>query len=320
MKSTKRKITSDIEDQICKKYQKGITTGELSKEYSVSRKTIVVYLNKNKIKIDRNRSKSRISKDEEINICKEYSDGLSSVKIGIKYNRNPSTIIRLLRRNDIKIRSLEHKIISKKNIKSICRKYESGTSIQKLADKYGTSAMTIYNYLKKADINTRKRGEYKKIISFNDHKQICESYRNGTNTNEISKKYNCNPKSIINILEKNDIDRRNIEKENHPNWKGGISFEPYCPKFNENFKEKCRRYWKRKCGICGLNEYENKMKWDQKLSIHHVNYNKDALCNNQSNLFIPLCKKCHAKTNGYRIWWETYLTNYLMTWFNGKTY
>ena len=88
----------------------------------------------------------------------------------------------MLRRNNIKIRSIEHNNISKKNIKSICRKYESGTSIQKLADKYGTSAMTIYNYLKKADINTRKRGEYKKIISFNDHKQICESYRNGTNT------------------------------------------------------------------------------------------------------------------------------------------
>ena len=101
---TNRIITSKIELEILQKYREGITTGELSKEYGVSRKTILVYLNKNKIKIDKNRSKSNISKEDEINICKEYSDGLSCIKLGNKYNRNPSSIIRLLRRNNVKIR------------------------------------------------------------------------------------------------------------------------------------------------------------------------------------------------------------------------
>lgn len=312
------KITSKIENKISEKYQKGITTGELAKEYGVSRKTIVVYLNKNKIKIDRNRSKSRISTDDEINICKEYSDGLSSIKLGIKYNRNPSSIIRLLRRNNIKIRSNGHNNVSKDNILPICRKYETGVSIQELADEYGISAMTIHKYLK--NTKTRKRGDHKRIFTPNDHKKICESYENGTSTTEISNEYKCTPSSIIKILKKHGIKRRINEGENHPNWKGGISFEPYCHKFNENFKERCRRYWKRKCGICGLNEYENKMKWDQKLSVHHVNYNKDSMCNDESNLFIPLCKGCHSKTNTNRRWWEVYLTNYLMIWFNGETY
>jgi len=28
--------------------------------------------------------------------------------------------------------------------------------------------------------------------------------------------------------------------ENHPNWKGGVSFDPYCHKFNNQLKERIR--------------------------------------------------------------------------------
>lgn len=111
-----------------------------------------------------------------------------------------------------------------------------------------------------------------------------------------------------------------MNKENHPSWKGGLSYEPYCSKFDEEFKERCREFWNRKCGICGMEESLSIEKWNEKLSVHHVDYDKKSLCKDESNLFIPLCKKCHAKTNHNRQWWKTYLTNYLMIWKDGETY
>lgn len=103
---------------------------------------------------------------------------------------------------------------------------------------------------------------------------------------------------------------------NNPHWKGGIKFEPYCHLFNEEFKERVRDFWGRKCGICGTSEIQN----NQRLSVHHVNYDKKVCCNTTKPLFIPLCKTCHSKTNHNREYWEECLSNFIMIWFSGDCY
>lgn len=107
-----------------------------------------------------------------------------------------------------------------------------------------------------------------------------------------------------------------ISGKNHPNWLNGISFEPYCPKFNNEFKERVRNFWNRKCGICGKPESENR----RKLPVHHVNYEKMACCNNIPPLFMPLCDRCHSMTNFKRTYWESILTSYIMIYFDGESY
>ena len=92
--------------------------------------------------------------------------------------------------------------------------------------------------------------------------------------------------------------------ENNPNWEGGLSFGKYCYKFNDELKERIREYFGRCCYICGKNEKNN----GQKLSIHHVNFDKMVCCNNTKPLFVPLCISCHAKTNYNRDEWEEFFT------------
>jgi NTP pyrophosphatase (non-canonical NTP hydrolase) len=88
-------------------------------------------------------------------------------------------------------------------------------------------------------------------------------------------------------------------------WKGGISFLPYCDKFNENLKERVRDYFGRCCYLCGKNENDN----GQKLDVHHVNYQKMACCEKEIRpLFVPLCMNCHRKTYGDREEWEELFT------------
>lgn len=94
--------------------------------------------------------------------------------------------------------------------------------------------------------------------------------------------------------------------ENAPTWMGGKSFEPYCPKFTEDIKERVRNHFDRICVYCGKTENENK----RKLSVHHVNYDKGQGCTGEW-LLIPLCHSCHAKTNYNRDYWETFFTEFL---------
>lgn len=87
-------------------------------------------------------------------------------------------------------------------------------------------------------------------------------------------------------------------------WKGGISYEPYCPAFNDFIKESVREDFSRRCYLCGANEQ------DEKHHVHHVDYNKSQGCKGLKWSLIPLCRSCHTKTNHYRWHWFALLRDY----------
>lgn len=102
--------------------------------------------------------------------------------------------------------------------------------------------------------------------------------------------------------------------EKHPNWQGGISFEPYCEKFNYAFKEYIRAKFGRVCFLCPKTEEEN----GQRLSVHHVNYDKECLCNdNLTCQFVPLCVSCNSKANKNRRVWEAKVRTKMQNKLNG---
>ncbi len=77
-------------------------------------------------------------------------------------------------------------------------------------------------------------------------------------------------------------------------WLGGISFLPYCHKFNRQLKEVIRSRDNRTCQLCG--ETEN----GRKLHVHHVHYDKK---NCEPDL-VSLCHRCHSKVNHNRDYYE----------------
>ena len=90
-----------------------------------------------------------------------------------------------------------------------------------------------------------------------------------------------------------------ISGKNAPNWRGGISFEPYGLEFNNMLKRKIRNRDNHTCQECGFSKKE----LGYKLHIHHIDYNKR---NNLPNNLISLCKSCHSKTNFNREQWTNY--------------
>lgn len=110
---------------------------------------------------------------------------------------------------------------------------------------------------------------------------------------------------------------KNIVGDKSPAWKGGISFEPYCPKFNKNLKERVRIFFNRKCILCGKSESE----LSYKLCVHHVDYNKNSCCNGTRDpLFVPLCVPCHMKTSKNRYEWEVFFRYYLALGYNNRCF
>jgi hypothetical protein len=105
--------------------------------------------------------------------------------------------------------------------------------------------------------------------------------------------------------------------EGTPMWKGGLSYYPYCPKFNEQLKERVRTFFGRKCVLCHKTEKE----LGRKLDVHHVDYEKDNCCNDTRDpLFVPLCLSCHMKTNRDRYDWEIFFRYYLTLGYNNRCF
>lgn len=122
-------------------------------------------------------------------------------------------------------------------------------------------------------------------------------------------------KSHTDETKQNWIGNRSGEKSGV--WKGGISFAPYCGKFNEDLKERVRAFFGYTCQVCG-HVWGN---GEHKLAVHHVNYDKMVCCNEVIPLFVPVCHLgCHAKTNHNREYWEEIFTNKIMLEHDGECY
>lgn len=88
--------------------------------------------------------------------------------------------------------------------------------------------------------------------------------------------------------------------KNNPNYHNGISNEPYSLDFNEILRRKIRKRDNYICKECGMTQEENIIRFKEKLAVHHIDYDKDNL--NEDDL-ISLCKFCHGKTVFDREYW-----------------
>lgn len=90
--------------------------------------------------------------------------------------------------------------------------------------------------------------------------------------------------------------------KNNPNWRGGLSNLPYPIEYNKKYRNKIRKRDNSICQIC-----KRFIEDDRKVTVHHIDYNKDNLNPNNS---ILLCNICHGKTGYSRSIWKEVLGQY----------
>ncbi|MBA7656164.1 hypothetical protein ES703_64079 [subsurface metagenome] len=95
------------------------------------------------------------------------------------------------------------------------------------------------------------------------------------------------------------LKERLTDSMKNPNWRGGLSFEPYPSEFNNALKESIRERDNYICQKCGVPECECLTK----LHIHHIDYDKSNCL--PSNL-VSLCHKCNSQVNTNRESWQKF--------------
>ncbi len=101
---------------------------------------------------------------------------------------------------------------------------------------------------------------------------------------------------------KNHINCHSLE--NHYNWQGGKSFEPYSTLFNQQLKDRIRVRDNFICQKCQIPELE----LDERLRIHHIDYDKK---NCKEDNLISLCNRCNIKANFNREYYSKYFSDLL---------
>lgn len=92
-------------------------------------------------------------------------------------------------------------------------------------------------------------------------------------------------------------------------WTGFATEQKYCVMFNNEIREKIRNKYDRKCFICNKLEKENipiSNNTYRKLSVHHVDMNKNQGCNDSDWVLIPVCMECHNRVHNLKM--ESYIT------------
>ena len=189
-----------------------------------------------------------------------------------------------------------------------------------IKDAIGCAYGTLIWAFKKFNIDTR--GNYgireKKYPILADYEWIYHKYWvEDLSPGAIATIIGCNSETVRQAIKDLGISSRNLSecrqgKRNHQ-WRGGLSFEPYCYKFTDALKEGIRDKFGRTCFICEETEEAQMREMirerfkPRRLCVHHVDHNKQQGCNGVPWLLVPLCQVCSTKVNYNREYWQDFI-------------
>lgn len=158
------------------------------------------------------RPRMNLTQQDFIDIVEFYNLGYSVIEIAKNYNISKSSVMAILNKNNVQMRSPKKPIEwTKDQITNIITSYESGASTISIAQFYGVNPKSISKVLIQNDIPLRTNYRNVKTIVFTEaqKQEICQMYIDGYSLNEIATAFNL--KSILaiqRVLEAAKIKRR----------------------------------------------------------------------------------------------------------------
>lgn len=286
----------------------GKSTYQIAKDLGCSRITVSYWLRHHEIPVRGNWCPPLL-KNHDWLYGQYVNQRKSAIQIAKDQGCSAPTVLKWLRCYDIPVRDQSEVMGCPPILRQRDWLYDQYVTQKKtmhqIAEDLGCSNSTVSNWLRHHNIHIRDRSEAQGLPQILRQRDWLEDQyvAQRKSAAQIADELGCSDHPIRNWLRRHGIHIRDNGGENSPHWRGGISFGPYCPKFNNQRKEQVRDQFGRKCLICG--QPEN----GQRLCVHHVDYNKMQGCGHSWNL-VPLCASCHAKTNGDRWYWFCLLHNW----------
>lgn len=239
----------------------------------------------------------------------------TSHEIACELGTNHRTILNWLNKYNVPIRSSHEPhnefVLVYRDVEWLTTQYvDNKKSTSLIAKEIGMSQTCVFKWLKLFNIPLRSKSEAHKPKKPRAPPKACVGHPHTESSRaKIAKAHAGRPLSEDHRRRVSEGRRGKLRGHENPNWRGGLSFGNYCPKFNNALREEIRKDFGSRCYLCKTSEHEN----GRKLDVHHVDYNKGQGCGQKWNL-VPLCQKCHTKTNHNRWYWFCLLANY---WVNG---
>ena len=155
------KLDETQEMDVCRRYLASESARMLAEEYGVTSKSIYNILERRGVpRRPYSVAQGGLDPEGENELCRSYEDGENSVQLGERYGVYPSTVLNILRRHGIEIRSLSEAKggLSQDKQTEVCSRYQSGESSLKLAISFGVDQSTIVDYLALNGIERRSPG------------------------------------------------------------------------------------------------------------------------------------------------------------------
>lgn len=167
--------------------------------------------------------------------------------------------------------------------------------------------MNTEDYKQKQRDSLKRKGNPSKNILVRD--KISKSKKGILRSIETKKLISIKTKEKMNneIVKEKLRNREKLFGDKNKNWKGGISFEPYCEVWSDKeYKATIKRRDHNVCQNCGITKLLSLKIFECDLNIHHIDYNKKNCI--PTNL-ITVCRTCNSKANGNREFWNLYYKN-----------
>jgi Mor family transcriptional regulator len=200
------KLSKELEKELCESYSI-LSVDDMKSKFNISTSVIYRILKKNNIQL-----KNKISKDTELQICKDYQDlNISMGEIAEKYKCCTSSIDNIRNKYNIPNRMLR---LNKNAELQICNEY-SRNSLE-LAKKYNVNQKTILKVISENNISTKEYDVNENFFDKLDNKESVYFAALISADGHLSKSNHCISLDLkstdINILEK----FKSALQSNHP--------------------------------------------------------------------------------------------------------
>lgn len=240
-----RLFTDEVEALICAEYNAGESSLSLARKHGCSVNTVIRMLGRhgiNRRQIPCNASgltRRKLNHEQERELCKDYELGVGSSSLGKKYGVAETSVIDILKRNKIKIRtraeslrispirrqaSERSRLLTPEQEQHVVSRYLAGKNMAEIVKESGYSKKLVSNVLKRANVQTRSASEilraseavqqgYAKRHKFSPETEqlFCDLYRSGKNATEIANDWPVSLTSMIGILRRNGVEVRPLK-------------------------------------------------------------------------------------------------------------
>lgn len=152
--------------------------------------------------------------DYQEDICEEYLDGTSATQLGVEYETSSGIILRILRANNIRIRTLkESHVPACKRLSiwdwdadEVLDLWDAGNiTTKELGEIFDCHQDSIRRMLNENGRDTSRRTNNN---SYGHEEAICNQYLAGATIKFLYQKYSCSPPTIRKVLTDNGIEIR----------------------------------------------------------------------------------------------------------------